>query len=65
MTPMAAQATVAPQGVDTRERPYGDYPSWHLCEMLERQLDRGEPFNERIVFELANRALAAESAAGR
>ncbi|MGH8930686.1 MAG: hypothetical protein ACRDZO_08690 [Egibacteraceae bacterium] len=65
MTPLAAQATGATQDVDKRERPYGGYPTWHLCEMLERQLDRGEPFNERIVFELANRALAAERVAGR
>lgn len=65
MTPMTAQATITTQVVDKRERPYGDYPTWHLCEMLERQLDQGEPFNERIVFELANRALAADSADAR
>lgn len=47
---------------DRRSRPYQEYPAWHLVEMLERQLDQGEPFDEGIVIELANRALAAERA---
>ncbi|MGH6718216.1 MAG: hypothetical protein ACREER_02775 [Alphaproteobacteria bacterium] len=60
-TPVATHET---QGVADRDpqRPYADYPAVRLCEMLERQYDQGQPFDELIVFELANRALAAEGA---
>lgn len=46
-------------------QPFRDYPAVRLCELLERQYELEQPFDERIVFELANRALSAEGALTR
>ncbi|MGH8906168.1 MAG: hypothetical protein ACRD0K_06570 [Egibacteraceae bacterium] len=47
------------------QHPYRGYSAVRLCEMLERQYDQAQPFDELVVFELANRALAAEGALAR
>ncbi|MGH8909990.1 MAG: hypothetical protein ACRD0K_26725 [Egibacteraceae bacterium] len=45
-----------------KNRPYEDSDTSTLVEMLELDCDQGRPFNERVVFELAARALEAEAA---
>jgi hypothetical protein len=48
--------------VSHKSRPYRDYSVERLVEILERDYDQGRQFNERLVFELAARALEAEAA---
>ncbi|MGH8933030.1 MAG: hypothetical protein ACRDZO_20995 [Egibacteraceae bacterium] len=45
-----------------KSRPYQDSDTSTLVEMLELDCDQGRPFNPRVVFELAARALEAEAA---
>ncbi len=63
---MSAQTTASTvQGttvVNHKSRPYKDYSAERLVEILERDYDQGRQFNERLVFELAARALEAEAA---
>jgi hypothetical protein len=41
-------------------RPYGDVPVVEIADHLESQYERGESFDEVIVFELLNRVLEAD-----
>jgi hypothetical protein len=43
-----------------QDRPLRDVPATRLVERLERQFDRGEPYDDAVVFELATRAIDAE-----
>jgi hypothetical protein len=50
-----------PAHTDPQEdRPLRDVPASRLVERLERQFDRGEPYDDAVVFELATRAINAE-----
>ncbi len=44
-------------------RPYKDWRVTDLVDELEARYERAESFDSEIVFELAQRALAAEGAA--
>ncbi len=48
------------RGVQAKNRCYREHSTVDLAERLERQVDRGEPLDEAIVFEVVNRALRAE-----
>lgn len=61
-TQITADGLQAPTVVNCKSRPYGESDTSTLVEMLERDYDQGEPFNEHVVFELAARALEAEAA---
>jgi hypothetical protein len=50
-----------PAHTDPQEdRPLRDVPATRLVERLERQFDRGEAYDDAVVFELATRAIDAE-----
>lgn len=55
----APQATTVE---NRKSRPYQDSDTSTLVEMLELDCDQGRPFNPRVVFELAARALEADVA---
>ncbi|MGH8887719.1 MAG: hypothetical protein ACRDYX_21635 [Egibacteraceae bacterium] len=44
------------------QRPYRNYETSTLVEMLERSYDQETPFNELVVFELVHRLAQAETA---
>ena len=46
---------------DDSPRPYQDYTALQLVESLEVQCDRGEPYDEGMVWELAARACELEA----
>ncbi|MGH8888039.1 MAG: hypothetical protein ACRDYX_23370 [Egibacteraceae bacterium] len=66
---MNAQTSAAPTQETTNEydsqRPYQDYSALQLVESLEVQCDRGEPYDEGMVWELAARACELEALQGR
>lgn len=60
--PMATthHGAVPPDTDPQQDRPLRDVPATRLVERLERQFDRGEPYDDAVVFELATRAINAE-----
>ncbi|MGH8933798.1 MAG: hypothetical protein ACRDZO_24970 [Egibacteraceae bacterium] len=62
---MSAQISSAPAHQTTNgcgpQRPYQDYSAIQLLESFEAQCDRGEPYNEGMVWELVARARELEA----
>ncbi len=58
----APASPIGEPGEYDSQRPYQEYALDDLVEMLEHQYDQQQPLNERMVFELAHRAVEAERA---